>query len=90
MFKEAYSYRLISYCAPLGLESRPVIATGDKRPASTVFGDHHSKQFREELINFHHHEGNIKVLNDMNFLVHFQPTPELACLWKLSGGPRYF
>ena len=79
MFKEAYSYRLISYCAPLGLESRPVIATGDKRSASTVFGDHHSKQFREELINFHH-EGNIKVLNGVNFLVHFQPTLELACL----------
>ena len=69
MFKEAYSNWLICYCAPLGLGSRPVIATGDKRPASIVLGDHYSKQFRGELINRHHHEGNIKLLNDVNFLI---------------------
>ena len=43
----------------LGLGSRPVIATGDKRPASIVLGDCHSKQFRGEVINCYHHEGNI-------------------------------
>ena len=34
-----------------------------------MLGDHYSKQFRGELINRHHHEGNIKLLNDVNFLI---------------------
>ena len=59
IFKVAYSFLLICYCALLGLGSRPVIATGDKRPASIVLGDCHSKQFRGEVINYYHDEGNI-------------------------------
>ncbi|PFX13337.1 hypothetical protein AWC38_SpisGene22585, partial [Stylophora pistillata] len=39
-----------------GLRSRPVIATGDKRPASTVFGDHRSKQFRGEVNKYDFYE----------------------------------
>ena len=71
MFKEAYSNWSICYCAPLGLGRRPFIATGDMRPASTMPGDDYFKQFGRELLNYHHLEGNIKMLNDVNFLVHF-------------------
>ena len=60
MFKEAYSNWLIYYRAPLGLGSRPFIA-----------GDDYSKQFRRELLNYHHLEVNIKMLNEVNFFVHF-------------------
>ena len=56
IFKETYYFRLICYCALLGLGSRPVVATGDKRPAYIVC---HSKQFRGEVINYYHNEGNI-------------------------------
>ena len=72
MFKEAYSNWSICYCAPLGLGSRPFIAPKDKRPASTIPGDYYSKQSRRELLNYHHLEGNIKMLNDVNFLFIFK------------------
>ena len=68
MFKEAYCYWLICYCPPLGLQSRPFMAPGDTRPASTMPGDDYSKQFKRELLNYSHLESNIKMLNDVNFL----------------------
>ena len=71
MFKKAYSNWSICYCAPSGLGSRPFIATGDARPASTMPVDDYFKQFRRELLNYHHLEGNIRMLNDVNFFVHF-------------------
>ena len=71
MFKEAYSNWLIYYRAPLGLGCRPFVAPGDTRPASTMPDDDYSKQFRRELLNYHHLESNIKMLNDVNFFVHF-------------------
>ena len=67
MFKEAYSNWLIYYRAPLGLGIRSFIAAGDTRPASTMPGDDYSKQFRRELLNYHHLEVNIKMLNEVNF-----------------------
>ena len=51
MLKEAYSNWSICYCAPLG-----IIAPGDMRPASSMPGDDYSKQFRRELLNYHHLE----------------------------------
>ena len=66
MFKEAYSNWSICYCAPLGLGCRPLIAPEDMRPASTMPGDDYSKQFRRELLNYHHLEVNIKMLKDVN------------------------
>ena len=66
MFKEAFSNWSICYCAPLGLGSRPFIATGDTRPASSMPGDEYSKQFRRELLKYNHLEVNIKMLNDVN------------------------
>ena len=87
MFKEAYSYWSICYCAPLGSESRPFIAPGDMRPASTMPGDDYSKQFKRELLNYSHLESNIKMLNDVNFFVHFETSPKLVCLGKLTSGP---
>ena len=82
-----YSNWLIVYCILLHLGRRPVIATRDKRPGFTVLGDHDSKQFRGELIDYHHSIGNIKIFNDVNFFVHFQMTPKFACLGKLTSGP---
>ena len=71
MFKEALFNWSICYCAPLGFGSRPYIAAGDTRPASSMPGDVYSKQFRRELLNYHHLEGNIKMLNDVNLFFHF-------------------
>ena len=34
-------------------------------------GDDYSKQFRRELLNYHHLEVNIKMLNEVNLFVHF-------------------
>ena len=82
MLKEAYSNLSICYCAPLG-----IIAPGDMRPASSMPGDDYSKQFRRELLNYHHLEVNIKMLNDVNFFVHFEMSPKLVCLGKLTSGP---
>ena len=87
MFKEAYSNWLFYYCSPLGLGSRPFIAPGDTRPASTMPGDDYSKQFRRELLNYHHLEVNIKMLNEVNFFFHFEMSPKLVCPGKLSSGP---
>ena len=55
----------------LGLGRRLFFAPGDTRPASTMPGDDYSKQFRRELLNYHHLEVNIKMLNEVNFFVHF-------------------
>ena len=71
MFKEAYSNWLIKYCAPLGLGSRPLIVPGDMWPSSSMPGDDYSKQFRRELLNYHHLEVNIKMLNEVNFFSYF-------------------
>ena len=62
---------VICYFAHLGSESRPVIGSKDKRPASADFDDHHSKKLRGELINYDHHEGNNKILHDASNPVHF-------------------
>ena len=90
MFKEAYSNWSICYCAPLGLGSRPFIAAEDRRPASTMPVDDYSKQFKRELLNYSHHESNNKMLNYVNFFVHFEMSPKFACLGKLTSGPWYF
>ena len=90
MFKEAYSNWSICYCAPLGLGSSPFIPPEDTRPASTMPGDDYSKQFKRELLNYSHLESNIKMLNDVYFFVHFEMSPKLVCLRKLSSGPWYF
>ena len=87
MFKEAYSNWSICYCSPLGLGSRPFIAPGDTRPASSMPGDDYSKQFRRELLNYHHLEVNIKMLNSVNLFFHFEMSPKLVCPGKLSSGP---
>ena len=87
MFKEAYSNWSICYCAPLGLGSRPFVAPGDTRPGSTMPGDDYSKQFRRELLNYHHLEVNIKMLNSVNLFFHFEMSPKLVCPGKLSSGP---
>ena len=55
----------------LGLGRRPFISPGDTRPASTMPGDDYSKQFRRELLHYHHLEVNIKMLNEVNLFVHF-------------------
>lgn len=59
----------------LGPESRQVMATGYKRPASTDFGDRHSKKVRGELINYDHHEGTVKILHVPNDEFIFQRLP---------------
>ena len=75
----------------LGSESREVMATGHKRPASTDFGDRHSKKVRGELINYDHHEGTVKILHVPNDLVHFPKTPSLTYYRvKFNSGPRYY
>ena len=55
----------------LGLGRRPFFAPGDTRSASTMPGDDYSKQFRRELLQYHHLEVNIKMLNEVNFFVYF-------------------
>ena len=55
----------------LGLGRRPFFAPGDTRPASTMPGDDYSKQFRRELLQYHHLEVNIKMLNEVNFFDYF-------------------
>ena len=47
------------------------MAPGDTRTASTIPGDDYSKQFRREMLNYHHLEVNIKLLNEVNLFVHF-------------------
>ena len=83
-----YSNWLICYCVLLRLGRRPVIATRDKRPAFTVLGDHDSKQFRGELIDYHHSKGNIKMFDDVNFSCSFSNDsqicmPRKAYKWTL-------
>ena len=73
-----YSNWLICYCVLLRLGRRPVIATRDKRPAFTVLGDHDSKQFRGELIDYHHSKGNIKMFNDVNFSCSFSNDSQIC------------
>ncbi|PFX13054.1 NLR family CARD domain-containing protein 4 [Stylophora pistillata] len=46
------------YSLIFGVESRPVSAKGDERPASSVLGDDHSKQFRGKPINYDQREGS--------------------------------
>ena len=82
MFKEAYSNWSICYCAPLGLGSRPFIAPGDTRPASTMPGDDYSKQFRRELLNYHHLEVNIKMLNGVKLFFSFLNEYQTCMPWK--------
>ena len=74
MFKEAYSNWSICYCAPLGLGSRPFIAPGDTRPASTMPGDDYSKQFRRELFFSvsNYHNATIYLCSDPMVPVHLQ------------------
>ena len=90
MFKEAYSYWSICYCAPLGSGSRPFIAPGDMRPASTMPGDDYSKQFKRELLNYSHLESNIKMLNDVNFLFILKRVPNLYASESLPVGHDIF
>ena len=73
-----YSNWLICYCVLLRLGRRPVIATRDKRPAFTVLGDHDSKQFRGELIDYHHSKGNIKMFDDVNFSCSFSNDSQIC------------
>ena len=82
MFKRAYSNWSICSCAPSGLGSRPFIATGDARPASTMPVDDFSKQFRKELLNYHHLEGNIRMLNDVNFFCSFLNDSQTCIIQK--------
>ena len=90
MFKEAYCNWLICYCPPLGLQSRPFIAPGDTRPASTMPGDDYSKQFKRELLNYSHLESNIKMLNGVNFLFILKWVPNLYASESLPVGHDIF
>ena len=62
-----YSNRSICYFALLGLGRRPVIATGDKRPAS---------------VGIYHPKGNIKMFNDVNFSCSFSNDSQTCMPWK--------
>ena len=73
-----YSNWLICYCVLLHLGRRPVIATRDKRPTFTVLGDRDSKQFRGELIDYHHSKGNIKMFDDVNFSCSFSNDSQIC------------
>ena len=73
-----YSNWLICYCVLLRLGRRPVIATRDKRPAFAVLGGHNSKQFRGELIDYHHSKGNFKMFNDVNFSCSFSNDSQIC------------
>ena len=62
-----YSNRSICYFALLGLVRRPVIATGDKRPA---------------FVGIYHPKGNIKMFNDVNFSCSFSNDSQTCMPWK--------
>ena len=66
----------------LGLGRRPFFAPGDTRPASTMPGDDYSKQFRRELLQYHHLEVNIKRLNEVNFFCLFLNESQTCMPWK--------
>ena len=66
----------------LGLGRRPFFAPGDTRPASTMPGDDYSKQFRRELLQYHHLEVNIKMLNEVNFFCLFLNESQTCMPWK--------
>ena len=77
-----YSNRSICYFGLLGLGRRPVIATGDKKPAFVVIDDDYSKQFNRELLNYYHSKGNIKMFNDVNFSCSFSNDSQTCMPWK--------
>ena len=66
----------------LGLGRRPFFAPGDTRPASAMPGDDYSKQFRRELLQYHHLEVNIKMLNEVNFFCLFLNESQTCMPWK--------
>ena len=66
----------------LGLGRRPFFAPGDTRPASTMPGDDYSKQFRRELLQYHHLQVNIKMLNEVNFFCLFLNESQTCMPWK--------
>ena len=53
-------------------------------------GDDYSKQFGRELLNYHHLEGNTKMLNDVNFLFIFKWLPNLYASESLPVGHDIF
>ena len=74
--------QILLTCDPRGLGRRPFFAPGDTRPASTMPGDDYSKQFRRELLNYHHLEVNIKMLNEVNFFCLFLNESQTCMPWK--------
>ena len=49
-------------------------------------GDDYCKQFRRELLNYHHLEVNIKMLYEVNFLFISKWLPNLYTLESLAVG----